>query len=291
MQISARAVLLLLFVFITPQSVIAKGPVWKVSKGDNYLYLGGTIHVLSQNDYPLPPQFEVAYTDAETLVFETDINAMSDPVVQMQILQVMMYQDKRSLRDELSADTLKQLDEYLQAREIPANNFDRFTPAGVSMTLSLIELQRLGLGVTSGVDQFFSLRGKNDGKALEGLETIEEQISFINSMNSADGDKMLQSTLRDLGDLSAMWKSMVAAWREGDMLALEALGLDSMERDYPNISKVLLDDRNDRWMQAFPDMLTDNDIEFVLVGSLHMAGEKGLLAQLRAAGYTVNQLD
>ena len=28
----------------------AESPVWKVSKGENHLYIGGTIHVLTQAD-------------------------------------------------------------------------------------------------------------------------------------------------------------------------------------------------------------------------------------------------
>ena len=28
--------------------------VWQVSKGDNTIYLGGTLHILSPVDYPLP---------------------------------------------------------------------------------------------------------------------------------------------------------------------------------------------------------------------------------------------
>ena len=28
--------------------------VWKVSDGENTMYLGGTLHILSPQDYPLP---------------------------------------------------------------------------------------------------------------------------------------------------------------------------------------------------------------------------------------------
>ena len=35
--------------------------VWKAQKDGNTVYLGGTIHVLSKGDYPLPDAFDQAY--------------------------------------------------------------------------------------------------------------------------------------------------------------------------------------------------------------------------------------
>ena len=35
----------------------AESAVWKVSKGEDYLYLAGTVHVLRASDYPLPREF------------------------------------------------------------------------------------------------------------------------------------------------------------------------------------------------------------------------------------------
>ena len=42
-------------------NAIADTSVWKVSKADNYFYLGGTIHLLSKDDHPLPEEFAEAY--------------------------------------------------------------------------------------------------------------------------------------------------------------------------------------------------------------------------------------
>ena len=71
---------LLVFVFIGFSiNVHAESPVWKVSHGDNHLYLGGTIHLLGKDDYPLPPAFEKAYQDSSKLVFEADIQKFQSP--------------------------------------------------------------------------------------------------------------------------------------------------------------------------------------------------------------------
>ena len=38
-------------------------------------------------------------------------------------------------------------------------------------------------------------------------------------------------------------------------------------------------------------MLTTPEVEFVLVGALHLVGEEGVLSKLEAKGYTVKHLD
>jgi uncharacterized protein YbaP (TraB family) len=45
--------------------------VWKISGGDNVLYLGGTIHILRESDYPLPEPFDAAFEQSDIIVFET----------------------------------------------------------------------------------------------------------------------------------------------------------------------------------------------------------------------------
>jgi uncharacterized protein YbaP (TraB family) len=38
-------------------------------------------------------------------------------------------------------------------------------------------------------------------------------------------------------------------------------------------------------------MLKTGEVEFVLVGALHLVGDEGVIAQLAAKGYTVQMLD
>ena len=68
-----RSWLLVLLVSLFPQTVYAQSSVWKVSKGEKQLYIGGTIHMLSQSDYPLPTEFEEAYDRSKIVVFETNL--------------------------------------------------------------------------------------------------------------------------------------------------------------------------------------------------------------------------
>ena len=55
--------------------------------------------------------------------------------------------------------------------------------------------------------------------------------------------------------------------------------------------KSLIADRNDAWLPKIEAMLKTREVEFVLVGALHLAGDDGLLSQLATRGYKVRQYE
>lgn len=273
-------------------NVSAKAPVWKVTKGDDHLYLGGTIHVLSKDDYPLPVAFEEAYKGSEHIWLETDVAQMTTSDAQAKMLSVIMYQDQRSLSSVLEQDTYKDLTAFLQQRQIPAAAMDKLTPAGLMLSITAMELQRLGLiDETAGVDLHFSGRAKTDGKELKHLETIDEQLSFIGKMNEIEPNSLIKSMMEEVGKTSEVWEKLLSAWKAGDMQALGDAGIKEMKAEFPLIYQTILANRNQDWMQDITQMMKSEEVEFVLVGALHMAGDDGLIKKLTKAGYTVEQLD
>jgi uncharacterized protein YbaP (TraB family) len=51
--------------------------VWKVSNEQHSLYIGGTIHILTPNDYPLAKEYDLAYKASDKIIFETDMQTAS----------------------------------------------------------------------------------------------------------------------------------------------------------------------------------------------------------------------
>lgn len=291
LNLSLIRLLASLLILALSTSAIAKSPVWKVSNAKGYLYLGGTIHVLSQADYPLPPAFEKAFADSQKVIFETDIEAMASPEVQALLLAEMVFQDERTLQGELREDTYAELVAFLNARAIPISNFVKFRPVGISLALPFIELQRLGLMNAPGVDAYYTLKAKNEGKQSGFLETIKEQIGFIRNMGNEDSDQMIKSTIHDIDNLSNDWKELLDSWRTGDITLLAEIGLLPMQREFPDMYKSLLTQRNQLWLEKIKPMFNSSEVEFLLLGSLHMVGKDGLIKQLQAAGYKVDQMD
>ena len=59
-------------------TVQAKSSVWQVSKGNDSLFIGGTVHILPKSEMPLPVEFNHAYKQADTIVLEAPIPDPSD---------------------------------------------------------------------------------------------------------------------------------------------------------------------------------------------------------------------
>jgi len=276
---------------VISSSCFAKSPVWKASKGDDFIYLGGTIHLLSERDYPLPEAFQTAYSRTDNVVLEVDVQGMEAPELQQKLLNAISYQDHRALSNVLDREVYSQLDELLQARNLPIAVFDKFTPAGAIMSITQFELQRLGLVGEEGVDLHFAKRASQDGKVALHLETVDEQLSFIQSMNQLEPNAVIKSGIEEIESIKEVWKDLLSAWRSGDLAKLEELGIDEMQEQFPNLYQTMLANRNRAWLKDIDRLMNNQEKEFILVGALHMAGEDGLIAELKSMGFKVEQLD
>ncbi len=282
-----RLFILLWLVF--PIQVLGDSSVWKISNGQTDLYIGGTIHVLSQKDYPLPQEFDQAYQQADRLVLETDLAAMAGLEVQQQLLLRVMYLDGRSLKDDLSASTYRLLADYVSSTGLQMAALDQFKAPLVVLTLTMAELQRQGMA-GAGVDSFYLEKATAEGKLLGELESVDLQISIIANMGKGHEDEMILSTVNELKDLPEMMEVMKSAWRSGDADQLEQVALLPMKEDFPALYKSMLVDRNNSWIPKIEAMLETPETEFILVGALHLVAEEGVIAQLIKRGYQVEML-
>lgn len=270
-------------------SALADTSVWKISKDSRHLYLGGTVHILSSKDYPLPAAYENAYQSSHRLVFETDLARLKSPDFQQSMLQRLTYRNGETLADVLSARSYQNLKVYCDSRNMSIASLTGFKPGLVSIVLLTSELQRLDLSGV-GVDEYFHSKAQQDARPTGQLETLDEQLDFLANMGKGREDALIEYTLRDIANLSALMKRLKQAWRNGDMAGLQRVALDPYIEAFPDTIEQLLGLRNDRWMPKIEAMLNTDEIEFVLVGALHLAGERGLLAQLRSLGYRIEQL-
>ena len=278
--------ILILLCLMIPTQAFSETSLWKVSKNGSELFIGGTVHVLGKNDYPLPPEFNQAYQKAQMLVLETDLNAMNTPQMQSQLLQKLMYGKGQSLQNHLKPATYKALERYLKDSKTPVSSFQQFKPVLVMLMLTMTELQRLNLAET-GVDAFFSQKALAEGKALGQLETAEKQLDVLVNMGEGHEDELILSTLSDLKELPTMMQAMKTAWRNGDLAQLEAVGITPMRKEYPAIYQIVLVQRNLSWLPEIESFFKTPETELILVGALHLAGKDGLLAQLQQRGYKV----
>ena len=262
---------------------------WKVAGASNSIYLLGSIHLLRSQDYPLPTAIDAAYDDAEVLIMEVDMDDMDPFAAQAAFTRYGVLHDDSTLRD-LMGDGL-----YLEAVAaaeivgIPLGMLQKTEPWYAAMTVEIMMLSRIGFNPALGVEMHMMSKATEDGKAIEGFETVEEQIQFLDGMSLQAQRDMLLSTLVESARLGEMMDDLIDAWRHGDIAELEAGMLDELAK-HEELSKTLVTDRNSRWVGQIEELLDDVDDYLIIVGALHLIGPQGVPNQLEGMGYDVHQL-
>jgi uncharacterized protein YbaP (TraB family) len=264
----------------TPPTAAARDTIslWKVSSGGNTVYLLGSLHLLTPEDYPLDERFEEAYERVDTVVFETDLDALESPDVLGLTRDRVMYDDGRTLDEVLPADLYAALAEHCGRIGLSVDQFKSFRPWFVSMTLTTLHIMLMGYNPYLGIDQHFYDQAKADGKDIGALEAPEYQIGLLTSFSELDQEALLRETLLELEQLDLNMAEIHAAWQTGDLEAMDLLN-QSM-REFPTIYKTLVTDRNTAWVERIAEYLEQDKDILVIVGAAHMAGSDGLIELL-----------
>jgi uncharacterized protein YbaP (TraB family) len=277
------------FVSLTAQ---AQSSVWKVSKGNDYIFIGGTVHILPPSEFPLPKEFNEAYKQSDSIVLEANLSDASNADFQLKMMQQMTYSNGKTISSFLSTKTQKELSQYVSSLGVDLAMFEHFKPGFLVTMLALLEAQKAQLS-GEGVDIFYSKQATRDNKEIAYLESAEFQMNMIANMGIGDEDRFIKSNLEQMTDFKAMFLGLLKAWRAGDEQQLNTLAILPMKDD-PKTFKKLLTDRNHTWISHIDRMFSDNSKstgkEFVLVGVAHLAGDKSVLALLKTKGYRVEKL-
>jgi uncharacterized protein YbaP (TraB family) len=262
---------------------------WEVSGKKNSVYLLGSIHLLRSEDYPLPTALDDAYEDAEVLIMEIDMDDMDPLAAQAAFTKYGVLQDDTTLRDLMGEAPYLEAAKAADIIDIPLDMLSKTEPWYAAMTVEIMMLSRIGFNPALGIEMHMLSKAATDGKPIEGFETIEEQIQFLDGMSLQAQREMLLSTLEESAELAEIMDELIAAWRRGDVAFLEAGMLDELAK-HEELNKALVTDRNSRWVTRIEDLLDDNDDYLIIVGALHLVGPNGVPNHLRRIGYDVHQL-
>lgn len=260
-----------------------------VESGGNRIYIGGTIHLLRESDYPLPHAFDQAYKDSTKLVLELPAGSGGDGEVVTRMRQMGSYAAGDDLGKHIAADTLKKVSEWADTNAFPEKTVLHMRPWFLSLTMSAIEYQHLGAEADKGVETFYEKKAKEDGKPGDGLETVEYQLSLFSKMTDKLQEQLLLQTMSETDSLKKDFDDMLAAWREGDSAKLQEYLFRDADK-YPELIEQFLYKRNAAWIAPLEKYLKNGERVFVLVGAGHLGGPKGVLELLKKKGCTIKQL-
>ena len=276
-----------------PAAQTARHPLlWKVSDADNSVYLLGSFHLLKQEDYPLPKEIDAAFDDAESLVFEVDPREMTAPETATTIRKYAAYEEGQSLSTVLPKPTLDKLGNLVSLTGGSVQTLEQSEPWMVSLSLVLGITNAMGFKAELGLDRHLMERAAKAGKPTGGLETIEAQMQAMDSVPYAEQASGLDEFLDDPKQAIKQMQDMHGWWRSGDVARLDSEMRAEMATKTPESYKLLDVDRNDAWLPKIEARLKDSkaDDTLVVVGTLHLLGEDGLVEKLRAKGYAVERV-
>jgi len=280
---------LLMLSALLPATTQADSSVWKVSKNNDHIFIGGTVHILPPSAFPLPKEFEYAYNNTHSIALETKLPEQSDTGFQMKMMQQMTYENGDLLKDFISTRTYQELSRYVKTLGADLAMFEQFKPGFLMTMLAMLEVEKAQLS-GEGVDAFYSTKANTDKKPIAYFEEVSFQLSMIANMGAGDEERFIKSSLSQMRDFKTLFTGLLAAWRAGNEQQLYELGIKPMEDD-PSTIDALLIQRNKNWIPHIERMFTnDSHKEFVLVGVAHLVGRDSVLALLKAQGYNIEKI-
>jgi uncharacterized protein YbaP (TraB family) len=144
-----------------------------------------------------------------------------------------------------------------------------------------------GMQVGNGADMVLRHVAEDEGKTVEGLETLQLQIDMFNKMPApavpAPKKGAAASSSADLRELSNTMAEMQEAWRRGDQSVFVQM-LDQLNQASPATYRMMFTERNARWADWIRARMQTPGVVFVAVGAGHLAGKDSLLVRLAELG-------
>ena len=272
-----------------PQSTGHPISMWQITGASNRIYLLGSVHVLRQQDHPIPTAIEKAYEDAEILIMEVDVDDLDPMEMAGMVNELGVIKDGGTLQEIMGPSLYDEAADYASQLNIPFLMLAQTEPWLAAITIEQMMLLRIGFNPEYGIEFHLSAKAGEDSKEILGLETVREQLEFLDKLSLSAQRALLIQTLRESLNIEENLDLLINAWRHGDIDFLEENLLVEMQR-YPELYRTLVVDRNEAWVERIRNLIGEQDDYLIVVGTLHLVGDDGVPALLSEIGITTDQL-
>lgn len=275
---------------------------YKVTDGDgDVVWLLGSIHVGTEDFYPLPDYVEEAFEGSDSLAVEVDIVAFQkDLAAQIEALKPLVYADGTTIADHISPEVYEEAKQTLTDLKLYNSALDYYCPAMWSSTIESALYAEMGADSELGVDVYminwaYELEmevvdiesAKFQYEMLAGFSDGLQEILLASSVESAKAPEVTMENLQ----------AMMDAWKTGDAEGIlqssdsDTTGMTEEELAlYDEYLNAMVVERNQSMTQFAENALDSGKEVFICVGALHVLGEGGMADLLAKQGYTVEQI-
>lgn len=265
---------------------------WKIEgnglEAPSYLY--GTIHMIKADDFFLPNGTMSAIDQADQVVFEIDMNEMSDMGTMMGLMSKAFMKDGKTISDLLSAEDYKLLEAKFQKLGLPMMMLERIKPAFLTVFAYDIDPNGMQSGSIKSYEMEFFDMANNANKPVSGLESIEFQMSVFDSISYEDQAKMLIDALKAGDSENDDFKVMTDMYLSQNINAMVEMIDEDEVMGSESGNDILLTGRNKNWIPVMSELMKTKKV-FFAVGAAHLAGETGVINLLRKAGYNLTAVN
>ncbi|USG66159.1 TraB/GumN family protein [Brevibacillus ruminantium] len=277
----------------------AKGLMWKVTKGDNTLYLLGSIHLGIPEMYPMQKNIREAFQASDTLWVEANLVSRDQETLEY-FTNSMTFSDGSMLKDHVSQETYEKLQKATAKLNLPSHAYDSVKPWAISTNLSLMTLlsspDDMVQASTLGIDMYFLQSALLTGKPIHELEGMKLQADIFNNVSLEEQEKDLNEMLDTILNPTAetidsakefnQWQQL---WAKGDLDGFTQSFTKSQQYTETDSAKRLFGERDKNMAAKLAELLEKEgkSTTFVVIGAGHFVIKDMVIDQLKQKGYQV----
>jgi uncharacterized protein len=270
-------------------TIKAHPALWIVHSSAGTAYLFGSIHLLPPNiDWRSQP-VQQALAASDVFVFEAPLDDSGKEQTAAFMRANGMLPAELALPSLLDETGRHDYRAAIELTHVQPELLTHLRPWLAALVMEGHLAEAMHYSPDSGVDRQVWAYAEAQNKPVETLETVEEQLKLLMPKDRKLEVEEFDASMKELGTDANEVGALVDAWKDGRMDVVARLMNDGLKKT-PGAMKLLIDDRNGRWITRISAMLAQHRTYFITVGAGHIAGPRGLPALLAARGYSVEQI-
>jgi uncharacterized protein YbaP (TraB family) len=266
-------------------------------------YIIGTYHLAPVSFVDSIPGLRSALAESEQVYGEIETADMTSPENIAKMQQAMMLPEGKTLTELLTPEQMQKLNAIMRellgvdmSNPMVAQQMNKMLPQALVTQLTVIMYlkKHSGFNPTQSFDDYFQQQAVAQGKPVGGFETMDFQLqALFGSISIERQIELLMCFLNNREWEESQVDNIVEAFFAQDLNRIEA-AMDEKQDNSCDATdeenELLIYGRNATWLKKMPEIMQQKST-FFAVGAAHLAGERGVLAGLRNAGYLVEGIN
>lgn len=281
--------ILLSTILVFSQEKEANCLLWEISGNgmEQPSYIFGTVHLIPEDDFFFFDKWLEKFNTCDVLVLEADINM--GIMKQLALIPKMKLPESTTLKDYMTNEEFSAFNSFIvDTLKIKSSTYNVCLTYKPFFSYSLI-LNEIIPGKKIIYEQYLSDKAKKNKMKIIGLETVEFQMSLVDSISIEDQIPMFLFDYKKekQTNLKSEYEKTLSFYKNQDLIGISNLEEEGNENeDQAYFYQKFLVIRNMDWIGKL-DAIFKKKTAFIAVGAGHLPGKTGILQLLRNEGYTV----